>query len=78
MSKILNGVWIDKITVVYLEPNEMEEVNLYCDIYPDHEVNFVDRSMFADIEELRSYVDTPVFESIMRGDIDYVVFRLDI
>lgn len=78
MSKIVNGVWVDKITVVYLNADDMETVNLLTSRYPDHEVNFVDKSEFEDKVILRRYVDEVVLNSIMNKDIDYVVFRLDI
>lgn len=75
---IVNGVWIDKISVVYLDGDKMEEVNMITGIDTLHEVNFVDKSEFEDKEELRRYVDKIVLNSIMNKDIDYVVFRLDI
>lgn len=77
MSKILDGVWVDKITVVYLNADDMETVNLLTSRYPDHEVNFVDKSEFEEIEELKGYVDELVFNAIMYKDLDYVVFRFD-
>ena len=77
MSNIVNGVWVDKITVVYLNAEDMETVNILTSRYPDHEVNFVDKSEFEDIEELKKYVDKEVLNSIMNKDIDYVVFRFD-
>lgn len=78
MSKIVNGVWIDKINVVYLNCDDMETVNYLTNIDPFHEVNFVDKSEFEDIKELEKYIDTVVLQSITNGDIDYVVFRLDV
>lgn len=77
-ERIVNGVWVDKINVVYLDGDKMEEVNMITGIDILHEVNFVDKSEFEDKEELRRYVDKVVLNSIMNKDIDYVVFRLDI
>lgn len=77
MSKILDGVLVDKITIVYLDADDMEAVNLLTIGYPDHEVNFVDKSNFEEIEELKEYVDEAVFNAIMHKDLDYVVFRFD-
>lgn len=77
MSEIINRVWIDRIAVVYLEPNKMEEVNLLSDIYPNHEVNFVDKSTFEYTPKLKDYIDDSVYKVLINGDIDYIVFRLD-
>lgn len=78
MSNIINKVWIDSIAVVYLEPNEMEEVNLLSDIFPDHEVNFVDLSTVECNPKIKDYIEDEVYEVLANGTIDYIVFRLDI
>lgn len=77
MSEWTNDILVDKIAYVYLEPNEMEEVNLITGIDPFHEVNFIDKSVLENTE-VGKYIDSKAkILALIEGKIDYLCIRLD-
>lgn len=79
MSRIISSVFIDRIAMQYLDIDSMEKVNTITGIDQDHEVNFVDKSVFEEHQQLKEYVENKnKLILLQKGKIDYIVFRLDI
>lgn len=78
---------IDKVIMVLLDYEDMENVNITQDMDSNHTDNWVDLSTFEYYEELSKVDDTKAnlfdfitpqeVEALRTGQADYVAFRLD-
>lgn len=76
-ENFIGNIAVNTITVQYLDPDQMEEVNTITGISPFKEVNFVDKYTFEDYPQLKQYVDQERLEVLMSYLVDYIMFRLD-
>ena len=77
--EIVNNCIVDRITTVYLDPDEMEAVNSITGLSPFNEVNFVDYSVFEIHPELIYFLENIQELFLLKSkQVDYIVFRLDI
>lgn len=76
-ENFIGNIAVSTITVQYLDPDQMEEVNTITGISPFNEVNFVDKDTFEDYPRLKKYVDKERLEVLMSYQVEYIMFRLD-
>lgn len=66
-----------KVVPVYLDPDQMEEVNIMTGLDAFRECNWCDLDAFIDHPDLTKYVGHEDYKRIRSGKIDFVAFRLD-
>ena len=82
------NISFDKVKAIYLDPDDMEIVNLTTGIDPFRECNWCDLSEFERIDEaindgddtkttLKNFVSDDTYKALKEGVIDYIAFRLD-
>lgn len=68
---------IYRVIKIFLNPEEMEIVNVLTGIDAFETDNWVDYYTFKEYEKLKSYVEKEELEALKHNESDFIVFRLD-
>ena len=67
---------IYRVIKIFLNPEEMEIVNVLTEIDAFETDNWVDYYTFEECEKLKSYVEKEELEALKHNEADFIVFRL--
>ena len=68
---------IYRVIKIFLNPEEMEIVNVLTEIDAFETDNWVDYYTFEECEKLKNYVEKEEMEALKHNEADFIVFRLD-
>jgi len=77
MIKYVDDCEVCVISTQYLDIDDMEEANKITGISPEHEINFIDKSIINDYPDICAFINPNRLRLLMQGKVDYIAFRLD-
>ena len=70
-------VQIDKVIVSLQDVDDMEKINELTSLSFDTTDNWVDKSTFEEIKELKAFITDEEFKALENKEADFIAFRLD-
>lgn len=77
MIKYIDDCEVCTISTQYLDIDDMEDVNKLTGLSPEHEINFIDKSIITEYPSICEFIQPERLRLLMQEKIDYIAFRLD-